>query len=117
MESVLSMWSNSNTRGKALIWANASASLSAAGSTSVNPALPGGATGMPRKIRASSSVAAIVTLNISNTQQIVVLCNPNAPPSEEEIPVNSFPGKQNSVAVNISTAGAGEVYVAVGFEP
>jgi hypothetical protein len=111
------MWNNTTTKGKGLVWANAAANLSAAGSTSLNPALPAGATGMPKKIKASGSVAAIVTLAISNTQQIVVLVNPNAPPTEEEIPTKAFPGPVNSVSINVTTAGAGNVYVAVGFEP
>jgi hypothetical protein len=118
MESVLKMWSNQTTgKGKPLIWAYASATLSAAGSTNLNPSLPGGATGIPRKIKASGSVAAVVTLAISNTQEITVLVNPNAPAAEELIPDKAFPGAQNSVAVTVTTSGAGTVYVAVAFEP
>jgi hypothetical protein len=118
VEGVLSMWRESIARNdKPLVWANASASLSAAGSTTLNPALPSGAVGMPVKIKASGSVAAIVTLAISNSAQIVVLVNPNAPASEETIPKNAFPGKVNAVAVTVTTSGAGDVFVAIGFEP
>jgi len=112
------MWRNEVIgRNKGLVWANATATLSAAGSASLTPSLPAGATGIPRKIKAAGNVSAIVTLAIGNTQEIVVLVNPNAPPSEEEIPAKAFDGPVNSVAVTVTTSGAGNVYVAIGFEP
>jgi hypothetical protein len=115
MESVLKMFNPNAGKGKGLIWATATAT--AAGVTNLTPTLPGGAIGMPRKIKASGSVAATVTLNISNSQQIIVLVNPNAPPTEEDVPSNAFPGKQGSVSVVANLSAAGNVFVAVGFAP
>jgi hypothetical protein len=115
MESVLKMWNRTGTKSKGLIWASATAT--AAGATALTPTLPNGAIGMPVRIKASGSVAATVTLNISNSQQIVVLVNPNAPPTEEEVPAGAFPGKQGSVSVTAELSAAGNVYVAVGFAP
>lgn len=109
------MWNRTAAKSKGLIWASATAT--SAGTTALTPTLPNGGIGMPVRIKASGSVAAVVTLNISNSQQIVVLVNPNAPPTEEEIPAGAFPGKQNSVAVTADLSAAGDVYVAVGFAP
>jgi hypothetical protein len=109
------MWSRTGSKSKGLIWASATAT--AAGATALTPTLPNGGIGMPTRIKASGNVAATVVLNISNSQQIIALVNPNAPPTEEEIPPGAFPGKQGSVAVTATLSAAGNVYVAVGFAP
>jgi hypothetical protein len=117
MEGVLKMWNRAGTKSKGLIWAIAGNTFTGAGSASVTPTLPNGGIGVPVLMRVSSSVQGNAILNISNSQQIVALSNPNAPPVEVEIPPGAFPGKQGSVAVTLNASGAGTINVAIGFAP
>lgn len=98
-----------------LIWASGTAT--AAGATVLTISLPAGAVGTPKVVRASGSVAATVTVNIGNTQQVTVLVNPNAPPDEKSIPAQAFPAKTGSLSATATLSAAGNVYVAVGFAP
>ena len=87
----------------------------AASNTSDSVALPNGAVGRPVKIKASGSVAGAVTVNIGNGAQIVVQVNPNAPPTEENIPSQAFPNQVSTVSFEYTTAGAGFLTISVGF--
>jgi hypothetical protein len=115
MAGVLSMYRGPSNKDDGLIWAVGTAT--AAGITNLTLSLPAGAIGTPKKIRVAGTVGATVTLPISNSQQVVVLSNPNAPPSEETIPARAFPGKTNSVTLTANLSAAGNVYVSVGFQP
>ena len=97
-----------------LVWAVATATAS--GATSLTLTLPGGAVGTPKIARASGTVGAQVTVQISNSQQIVFLVNPNAPADEKAIPKQASPGKQNQLSATATLSAAGNVYVSVGFQ-
>jgi hypothetical protein len=115
MEGVLSMFRGPNNSNDGLIWAVATAT--AAGATNLTLSLPSGAIGTPVKLKVAGTVGATVVMQISNSQQVVALVNPNAPPTEEIIPARAFPGKTNSVNVTATLAAAGNVYVSVAFKP
>jgi len=89
--------------------------FSAAGSATLTPTLPGGATGRPIWVRASGSVAGYVTVNIGTQAQIVVSVTPNAPYTEEKIPAAAFPNPVGAVPVSATAAGAGVITVYIGF--
>jgi hypothetical protein len=115
-EEVKKMFIEANS-GKKYIHAVSTASPSTAGTGTITASLPAGAIGKPRKLSASGNIAGYVALNISNTQQIVCLINPNAPPSVVDIPDEAFPSKTNSVSVSYTVSGAGFIAVDVWFEP
>lgn len=95
--------------------ATATNTFTAAGTATITPTLPGGASGRPVRIRASGSVAGYVTLNIGTNAQIVVAVNPNAPQQSEAIPASAFPNPVNSVTTSATAAGAGFIVVTVDF--
>jgi hypothetical protein len=109
------MWNRNSGSGKGLIWASGTVTATGAGTTNLVITLPNGAIGRPLKLKASGGVAGNVTMQIANSQQIVVLVNPNAAPVEEDIPARAFPGPQGSVTVAVYASAAGVIQVAIGF--
>lgn len=87
----------------------------AAGSQSETLSLPQGAVGIPKVLKVSGAVSALVTITFGNGAQVVAVCNPNGPKDEVEIPSTAFPNPTNSVAVTVNASAAGYVYIAVGF--
>ncbi len=102
---------------KASLWASAANTFTAAGSSSQTPTLPGGAVGTPVICRASGGVSGLVTVNISNTQTVLVPVNPNAPFTEVELPPGAFPVKTGQVSVTLEADGAGPIRCLIGFTP
>ncbi len=93
----------------------ASNTFAAAGTASLTPTLPGGATGKPIYVRVSGSVAGYVTVAVGTQAQFVVLVNPNAPFTQEPLPASAFPSPVNAVPVSATAAGAGTISVVIGF--
>ena len=87
----------------------------AAGVQTVTVSLPGGQTGLPRKLRAGGAVAATVSIQFGNNAAVVVLVNPNAEPDTIDIPASAFPNPTNSVTLTVNASAAGYVSLAVGF--
>lgn len=110
------MFAPQTTQGASL-WAQASNTFSAAGTSAQTPTLPGGAVGTPRVVRASGSVSGYVTVNISNTQTVIVPVNPNAPYTEVALPPTAFPTKTGQVSVTLGADGAGTIRCLIGFSP
>jgi hypothetical protein len=98
-----------------LIWAQANQSAAAAGT--LTPALPQGSVGKPVVMRVSSAVSGVVTLAISNSQNVTAVVTANQPPTERAIPDKAFPSKVNGVPVTFALAAAGFIAVEIGFEP
>lgn len=100
---------------KATLWASAANTFTAAGNSTQTPTLPGGAVGIPVVVRASGNVSGQVAINISNTQQVIVPVNPNAPYTEVALPANAFPARTGQVSATLTADGAGTIRVLVGF--
>lgn len=96
---------------------DATATATASGVTALTPSLPGGSVGTPVLLEVASSVAATLTLNISNNQQLVLIVTPNQPPMRRAIPANAFPSKVSQVSASANLSAAGNLYVRVGFRP
>ena len=107
---------NKQTQAPGKQMAVAANTFTGAGSANLTPTLPGGAPGMPRRVRASGSVSGYVTISIGTQAQLVLLVNPNAPFTEIAIPPSAFPGPVNSVPVSVTAAGAGTITVVVVFD-
>jgi hypothetical protein len=104
-----------NNVGQATQEAVSSSTQTAAGSASVSPALPGGATGVPLYFEVSGDVAGYATINVGTNAQYVAANNPNGGPVRKAIPRSAFPGPVNSVPITLTFAGAGTLTVTVGF--
>ena len=109
------MFGSASAGNQNLLWAIGTAT--AAGATTLAIALPGGAVGTPKIAQISGTVAASAVINISNTQQVTMACNPNATPAVKPLPAKAFPVKTGSVSVTVTLAAAGNVYVEIGFAP
>ncbi len=101
--------------GTGLLWASASNTFAAAGSSNQTATLPGSAVGRPRVLRASGSVSGQVSITISNTQTIIAPVNSNAPYTEVELPAYAFPTDTGAVPVTLDADGAGTIRALVGF--
>jgi hypothetical protein len=113
----MSMYGGGNSSDQGLQWAKATASATLATSAAATASLPGTAVGSPKKLRAYGTVSGDVTINIGNTQQIIVPINPNAPFTEVAVPAAAFPNKVNGVAIVLNQYGSGTVGALVGFSP
>ena len=83
--------------------------------TAFNLAFPNNVSVIPKRIRASGSVAGIIKLNYGAGQQIVIAVNPNAPEMSAMIPKNTYKSPVSQLALLYQAAGAGSIYVSVDY--
>ena len=81
--------------------------------TTVAASLPGGATGKPRKLKASGSVSGIVQIAFGNQAAYAIPVAPNQFPVEYIIPASAFPNAVNALNVQFECTGGVGTLIAV----
>ncbi len=83
--------------------------------TTVAASLPGGAVGMPKKLKVSGSVGGLIQIQFGSQAVYTLAVAPNQLPVEYVIPPAAFPNRVNAVNVQFEAFGVGTLVGIVEF--